>query len=237
MRQLSLFLVLGVLIVGCKTKAPNQQNLVQHIEASNVQPLIRLTKGGCFGTCPVYALEIYSDGRAVFIPKKFTLTAETQSAHWPIMPILEAFKEAEFSSLDTLYYEPIADLPNYTLTYRTHKVTWNAGAPDNLHYLVSKLDQLCLDEGWLETNGVREISFQSHQVIVQINDSKDRDKLLKSYSFCDLVWLKSLDAEGKYGLMKFDKEVIKMEDLLAKLALEPEVKAVSRNHFVKLRGQ
>lgn len=237
MRQIFVFLVFGVLVLGCKTKAPNQQNKVQILEVQTDQPIIRLTKGGCFGTCPVYALDIYSDGRVVFTPRKFTLTTEVQSAQWPIIPLIGVFEEAEFRQLDTLYFEPIADIPTYTLSFQTHKVSWNAGAPDNLRYLVTKLDQLCLDEGWLETFGVGEISFEPNQVIVQIKDSNVRNELLQAYSFCDLVWLKSLDTEGKYGLLSFDKEVIKMVDLLDKLALEPQVIAVSRNHFVQERGQ
>lgn len=232
-----MIVLLGLMVGGCKTKPPGQLNEVQHFDANSEVPIIRLTKGGCFGTCPVYTLDIYPDGRAVFTPKKFTRSEEVQSASWPIKPLIDAFDEAEFMGLDTLYYEPIADLPTYTLSYRAHKITWNAGAPDNLRYLVTKLDQYCEDEGWIEPAGVREVTFKSNEIILHLREPLGREQLLASYSFCQLTWIKSLDTEENYGLLEFDTEAINLVDLLDQLSKDSQVKAVSRNHLLRPRGQ
>lgn len=59
----------ALLAFGC---ARNGRTAAAPPEAAAFDSL-RLSQGACFGTCPVYTLTVYPDGRAVYAGKQYTL--------------------------------------------------------------------------------------------------------------------------------------------------------------------
>ncbi len=76
---------------------------------------LRMEKGPCFGSCPVYNLDVKSDGTAVleairFMPKEGMLLAQLPPVE--IDSLKELLVTREFFALDSIYDNPsLSDLP------------------------------------------------------------------------------------------------------------------------------
>ena len=69
----------------------------------------------CMGTCPVYELTIYSNGRALYRGQQHVTTRDTFLLHFPpqVLDSLRYYlQESRFTALDSSYDNPaLADLP------------------------------------------------------------------------------------------------------------------------------
>jgi hypothetical protein len=142
-------LMLPVLLIATACKSGKNANKEATAGPAPTEPLIRLEKGACFGTCPVFALDVYADGRVDFFPRLFTAIDTAASAQWDVAPILQAFDQAGLDELQDSYLSPIADLPTFTLRYGDSRIRWNAQAPEVLYTLMNMLDERALRQGWL----------------------------------------------------------------------------------------
>ncbi len=67
---------------------------------------VRMERGGCYGLCPIYSVEIESDGKVTFDGKFYTKTtgkAEARISPRQIEQIVKAIKGADFFSIDDAY--------------------------------------------------------------------------------------------------------------------------------------
>lgn len=62
-----LCLIAALLVAGCSPAPPARPPLVTGANES-----IRFATGPCFGRCPVFTIEVWSDGRASFSGERFT---------------------------------------------------------------------------------------------------------------------------------------------------------------------
>lgn len=203
---------------------------------SPVVPLIVHTKGPCMGTCPVYTLSVYEDGRVVFAPRFFTLEEDTAYACWRMGEILEAFERADWPSLQESYMEGISDIPTYSLAYQGKKVTWNARAPRILYDLMALLDRRTAEEGWIETaDHGEEGRARPGELILQMRRPEALDEVLQRHADQGLSLIRALDAGGRYVLVAFNERVTTAGSLMAKLRKDPDIGEVSRNREVHPR--
>lgn len=115
-----------------------------------------LRRTPCFGSCPVFAVEVWSDGQVTWQGEKNVARLGAYTAHVPAAWIAELMQEAEQSGFFQLanHYptngRPVPDLPETILTLRRgnaeHHVTDNADAPLGLlrfeRYWQEKLEML-----------------------------------------------------------------------------------------------
>ncbi|HET9907580.1 MAG TPA: DUF6438 domain-containing protein, partial [Anaerolineales bacterium] len=82
-------------------------------------PLITLERTACFGTCPIYTLAIFEDGRVEYIGQDFvTITGEQTGSisTEQVKELLAAFESADYFNLQDQYTAPITDLPTTITT-------------------------------------------------------------------------------------------------------------------------
>jgi hypothetical protein len=117
--------------------------------------IIRLDRGACFGSCPIYTLTISGNGDVVFEGEKFVKAIGRQSGHLPeksIRRLLAAFEAADFLSIgDTLSGKKCAcafwtDFPTVVTELRvgevTHRVERYAGCGCHADVLVALENQI-----------------------------------------------------------------------------------------------
>ena len=197
--------------------------------------IIRLTKGPCFGTCPVFDLEIYSDGRVVFMPRMFTLQEDTVTAQWPLEPILAAFLQAGLDTMATEYLQPISDIPTFSLSFQKKRIQWNGGAPRVLYQLMGMLDSLAIDEGWLEPPKASGEVEAPVELIVRLVEPISDSKWLDAYGKYKLVHVRNVDQAGEYIILKYNQDAISATELIRLLRKDSRVKSVSRSRVATLR--
>lgn len=96
---------------------------------------IKLERGGCLGTCPVYSVELRGSGEIRFEGQKFVTVPGSHRdtlRREDLEDLVEQFQDAEFFSLKSSYGEAAADVPAVVLTVsvdgRTKSVTNRFGA-------------------------------------------------------------------------------------------------------------
>ncbi|MCC7051882.1 MAG: hypothetical protein IT355_01360 [Gemmatimonadaceae bacterium] len=127
---------------------------------------IALERGACHGTCPIYVLQLFEDGRAVFNGERFVRVMGTDSAHVSrdaVAGLQRQFRERGFTTLPGVIARgtprcgPYAtDLPTVQLTVRqadaTHRVRFDGGCMDHplwLDSLAAMVDSVAGASRWI----------------------------------------------------------------------------------------
>jgi ankyrin repeat protein len=119
-----------------------------------------LRRTACFGSCPVYSVEISGSGDVTYRGGAGALiTGEHQATISPhaITHLLQAFRDTDYFSLKDGYSQFVTDTPTYvaSIEFDGHKksVTDHVGAgigmPDVVTELEDKIDELAGTDKWL----------------------------------------------------------------------------------------
>jgi len=131
---------------------------------SHTDAVITLERTACFGTCPVYQLTIYGDGKVVYEGKAFvTVTGRHTAQISPeqVQQLVTAFKTANFFSLENQYVVGATDLPGAWTSITSNgqsKRVWRYGSSDNpelnnaprsLTELENQIDKIVNSQQWV----------------------------------------------------------------------------------------
>ena len=124
--------------------------LIKKVDSSEseIELIISLQRTACFGTCPIYKIEIFSDGSGIYTGTRFVENigvtkfslSETQ-----LNLILTKAKAIGFTNMKEEYSEPISDLPTTFIQIKDKRIRDYTGAPKTLKNLENLIDQLYQD--------------------------------------------------------------------------------------------
>ena len=122
--------------------------LTKKVTPSEIELIISLQRTACFGTCPIYKIEIFSDGNGIYTGKRFVENigvtkfslSETQ-----MNLILTQAEAIGFTNMKEEYSEPISDLPTTFIQIKDKRIRDYTGAPKTLKNLENLIDQLYQD--------------------------------------------------------------------------------------------
>lgn len=116
----------------------------------------KMSKGGCFGKCPIYTIEIYEGGYTKFYgdrhSDKLGIFDKTISQETFKMLVSE-FEKANFYEFKDKYESMIPDAPSVTITYQSKKlakktVVGKLERPNELKELQVLLENVASSDGW-----------------------------------------------------------------------------------------
>jgi hypothetical protein len=126
--------------------------------------VVSLERTACFGTCPVYQLTIYGDGRVVYDGKAFVAVQGQRTAQISpeqVQQLVKAIEAARFFSLSEKYTVDATDLPgawtSVTLNGQSKRI-WRYGstgnpeldnAPPALTQLEQAIDAIANSQQWV----------------------------------------------------------------------------------------
>jgi hypothetical protein len=93
---------------------------VRKIRLEELNKVVEISKGSCYGRCPVFTLTIYQDGIASYLGERFTdrMGLYVKRLDKEVFANLEKeFREANLWQYQNVYKSRIADLQSVTLTY------------------------------------------------------------------------------------------------------------------------
>ena len=146
--QKILFIVLLFSLSSCSTHKDLFDNSFQLSSEKDKEAIISLQRTACFGTCPIYKIEIFSDGSGIYMGTRFVenigitkfSVSETQ-----LNLILMQAEAIGFRNMKEEYSEPISDLPTTFIQINDKKIRDYTGAPKTLKNLENLIDQLYQD--------------------------------------------------------------------------------------------
>jgi len=150
--QLFLLSLLLTVLFSCKTKNKNQSHEKSRFENSRIS----MTKGACYGHCPVYSIIINGNGKVEFEGRKNIKKVgkfEKELTEKEISKIFNEFECANFFDFHSEYTADITDLPTTYLTFEHRgfkkEVMDYYDAPEELKKLEKLVEDVALnEEGW-----------------------------------------------------------------------------------------
>lgn len=154
------FVLVALAALGLAACAPVQPSSAQEDSAVT----ITLTRGVCFGFCPVYRVSISADGEVIYNGEQFVNVRGEQRARISpeaVRGLLARFDEIGFESLQDEYRAPVTDHPTHTITLtrngRSKTVTdyagLNAGMPRAVRDLQDEIDRVANTAQWVLRDG------------------------------------------------------------------------------------
>jgi len=124
---------------------------------------ITLSRTTCFGTCPAYRVEIHGDGTMIYEGQAYVAITGSHRGSIPkqtVAELVDAFRAADYYSLQDEYVWPATDLPTYETSIeidgRLKKVKDYAGEqigmPLGASKLEAEIDRLADTERWTKGN-------------------------------------------------------------------------------------
>jgi hypothetical protein len=166
---------------------------------------IRLSRSACYGSCPVYTVEIAGDGTVAYEGGAYTVIPGRQQVKVPreaIEHLVGQFEAADFASLQPAYNASVTDMPAYTVSLsvdgQEHMVYdyvgREVGMPAAVTALEDEIDRVAGTDRWVsgtaETIGLlRAQGFDFHSEAAA-------DLLADAARYEHMAFLQGLLAEG-----------------------------------------
>ena len=119
--------------------------LTKKTNPSEIELIISLQRTACFGSCPIYKIEIFSDGSGIYTGTRFVKNIGFTKFSLSEKQLNLILKQAEaigFTNLKEDYSEHISDLPTTFIQIKDKKIRNYTGAPKMLKNLENLIDQL-----------------------------------------------------------------------------------------------
>ena len=143
------------------TEAPAPVEPKQEGDLSKYQPkcpenlFFRFKRTPCFGQCPVYEVNVYTDGHAIMEAKQhfdYSGYYQTGFTEDQMAQIVKLGRDLGFFKMDHVFDAPVTDLPSTTtIIQAADEVNWTynrMNAPDELRKLETELETLIKDLQW-----------------------------------------------------------------------------------------
>jgi len=133
---MKIYFFLLVIFISCNTST----------QINTKEPIISMQRTACFGECPIYKFEIYSNGDCRYIGKKFVNKIGEYKFNLKknnIDLILSKAKEINFKKMDDKYISSITDLPTTYIKIKNKKIVDYSNAPKELKELENLIDEIC----------------------------------------------------------------------------------------------
>ncbi|MDO7847159.1 DUF6438 domain-containing protein [Hymenobacter sp. M29] len=142
-----------------KTKKVSKKAAAKQPVPTAAGPVLTFERTPCFGTCPVYTMQVFADGRvayegrhnvAIMGKKEFKLPAAT------VADMLRQAKEARFETFEAQYRSGVTDMPSTIVAIRQpdgtlKKVAAESNIPENVQsyftFLSTQFDALAQVKG------------------------------------------------------------------------------------------
>ncbi len=241
----SLILCFANLLFSCKSAKKMDNFTDKDIRFS-------MSKGVCFGSCPVYELKIYHGGYATFLGKQNTerigLFEKTLSKD-DFKKIEKTFEKLDFDSYPSQFKSNIADLPMIKIGYHNGEnfkmVSGKEDRPEDLMQAQFLLEKIVDKKGWQFVKSLEEInkgktpepSFIYNEIIIEPKKGLLLTKWLKSQEEYGVRLIKKISPNVDYYLIGFDTSKIDPNEFIKMLYRDKDIKSAEFNKRMTQRGR
>jgi hypothetical protein len=241
-----LILLVGILLTACGTKK---------IAVSD-DFHIKMDKGACFGSCPVYTLEIDNNGNAVYDGRRFTQKSgkhKHKLSADQMGELSELLERINFFALQDSYRSDIADLPTVAISH-TNKglsktVSGKDSRPKPILELQKLLENIVNQEGWVamettqkskeeveeEEEETEEPEIIEREIIIKFSSGTIISRWMKGYKEYQMYVKKPLDDNKRTWIVQYNPKLVSPQVLLHKVQSDPGVDSAEFNTKTEAR--
>lgn len=234
-----------ILFSGCKSTKETSTFTDKDLRVS-------MSKGVCFGSCPVYELKIYHGGYTTFFGKQNTDRIgmyDKKLDKGDYNKIIKAFKKTDFESYPDQFKSNIPDLPNIKIGFHNGEkfrvVSGKEDRPEDLMQVQFLLEKIVDNKEWNFVKALEEIeghskkpesSFIYNEVIIEPKKGLLLTKWLESHSKFGVRLVKKIAPALDYYLIEFDAKKIDPKKFISMLHKDTDIKSAEFNKRTTQRG-
>ncbi len=259
--KLSFLLILALSVAACngskKTTEP-QDTVVSEPEeqtsSDSDSPLdrkqvesgklcIQMRKSACFGTCPVYTLKIFTNGRVEYHGDNHTEKLGVYSrvlSDEVYTNIARTFRLANLAQYDSLYRSGATDFPITSLTYHgkgfSKTIAGDFETPKAVRALENKLDTLANAGEWVQEEAQVPYGVIPNELIVELADGLSGERWVARHTKYSMELVRRIAPNLNLWLVRFDEKLIKPGKLIVELQRQKEVNKIEFNKRLQQRN-
>lgn len=217
---------------------------------------LKMEKGACFGSCPVYSLEIDNQGNALYDGKRFT----DKSGVHKYKLSTEQFKQVtdqltlmNFFALQDNFKSNVADLPTVTIAH-THRglsksISGKDTRPKRVLELQKILEEIAQGDGWVSVEPIspknedivaeeeeeEEAEIIEREMIIHFKPSTIISRWMRNYREFQMYVKKPLTDDKKTWVVQYNTKLINPQVLLHKVQSDPGVESAEFNTKAEAR--
>lgn len=242
-----IFVCLFWTVSACNTSKPAENNTNTATEdTTEARKVISFAKGACHGTCPIYEIIIFSDGKAIYegirFSKKMGIHTKTLDEA-VINDLMNEAKNANLIQFPDKYESRIPDLPSSTLMYEyadgtSKTIFWREKADDVVKNLGRKIEKIANDpEGWtMDKNQELPAGAISDQLIINLQQGIEAEAFAAKYKSNAMKVVEQVNSRGNYWLFSYDDTTIEPFMMLQNLNKDEEVVMAEFNKSLTQRN-
>lgn len=214
----------------------------------------RYEQEGCFGRCPIYALNIYDNGLVIFEGERFTDKEGTWQkllTRAEFSDLMADFESAGFENYPTAFPTNVADLATKKMSYtqknpaKTYVTSWKIDAPAPLEALAAKIRTIAEGQGYKmysESIEPRADIFGNveqkvtEELIIQLENGVDPKAWAVKFKSINLQYKSKITPNGNYYLFDADPNRMDIESTLDIIRRDESVIGAQTNKQVTPRG-
>lgn len=230
-----------ILLVGmpaCKT-------ILKDTDLNDLDKVVSMNMGPCFGNCPVYTLTVYDNGIVAYQGERFT---DRQGVYIrdigrsALKSLKQELVTANLWKFANAFRSQIPDLPTVTIEYfedgRSKVIRGKDGRPPQVLKIQELLEQIANEGDWKQQSaparGLPE-DYIAHELIVQLDSEVVPEQWSRQYARQDVRVIKRLSPTNSYWLIRYNTDAIPPNDMLRQMQRDPDVIKVEFNKSVQGR--
>ena len=219
---------MGLLLGACKTTKDGMNYKAD-------EKVIEISKGLCFGRCPVYQMTVYGKGLVAYKGERFTDKLGVYTKQLPeadYKTLFTSIKAANLWQFKDNYNSRIPDLPLIVLTYYSNgslkKIAGKDGRPEAVVALEKQLDAIAQSTDWTLKEapdfGLPD-NYIPNEMVVQLKEGVDVN--IWKNKFMRGMWQakvkKQIAPNNNYWLITYDVSAMSPKDALEMVKKDNEV--------------
>lgn len=211
---------------------------------SDEQPVVEVRTTSCFGKCPVYHMQLFSN-RSLLFSGEYNVDRigdyKKSISDRQYQFVLEEFDRLDFAHMKAVYDAPVSDLPATYITYRppfvkekTVKARYDY--PVELSQLIAMLQNLAMNpDGWLPVQPDSSTGEINDHLIIHLQPSVDVTAFVATYSAQGMHQVKEINLLDNLHLFAFDADVVDPAEFLLLIRHDDRVIHAEFDHKLELR--
>lgn len=230
-------LALTILLAGssCGT-------LLKDTDLEDLNKVVEMSMGPCYGNCPVYTLTVYDNGIVAYKGERFT---ERKGVHirdigrTKLKELKAELVKANLWQFPNAFKSQIPDLPAVTIEYfengESKRIRGKDGRPPQVLRIQELLEQIVNSGDWklktpMEPGGPDD--FIPNELIVQLDQEVQTEQWARQYAKQELRVIKRLAPNNTYWLVRYNTDIMPPNEMLRWIRQDPDVIKAEFNRTV-----
>ncbi len=232
--NLNLFFIVGLSLFTCKSQKAIEDKVTVANQNTTTQPrpkvvstaveseLISMEKGACHGSCPIYQLTIFNNGKCEFNGKRFCKKLGAFTANLSEVELnflLQKIAQLDMNAYPERIESLVPDFPSTEITSQSDEgvksVWWRDGAPGELEEMAVILDKFRQELSWeFDVNAPLPAGTIENEMLIQLKEGIKATDFATEYNKYKFTPVKELVPDQNYWLFRFDTKIISGIEML-----------------------